>query len=386
MSSERNWDRYSPRSSSNYKWENRDRSNDRDCSFTQRYDGINNNWRNHNRFDSEERNWRSFNTKRRQRSNGSDYEGFTDHDYSVNTVEIALIQLPPKRKIMANSPSAMKPANPTQLVNVRAPPKLLETIRELPETGPIVDLPMTPSPTNPAPVLKPAALGADVKPFDPRDKFYHPNRMIPDLPRRQNPKRNAQRPQRYSETDFKINCITADTDGLAIFNDQIKKREWTTSAEQRAKSVNKSKSSPVIVNSRLWQTLLGCFMLLVVTPLVDSTHIVNSTENLGRIFGPAHECGSAGHHGMTILDTEQLKLAASLDMVNKTVSSMIDNGFGFLVWMHKIIIVGIIAIVIVVPVVVVMRYRSYSNKRKMRVKIKGLPNRVNPAPITNFKR
>jgi hypothetical protein len=42
---------------------------------------------------------------------------------------------------------------------------------------------------------------------------------------------------------------------------------------------------------------------------------------------------------MTVLDTEQLTLAASntLDMVHKTVSRVIDISFSFLVWMHKVI-------------------------------------------------
>jgi hypothetical protein len=87
---------------------------------------------------------------------------------------------------------------------------------------------------------------------------------------------------------------------------------------------------------------------------------------------------------MTVLDTEQLTLAASntLDMVHKTVSSVIDNSFSFLVWMHKVITVGIIAVVILVPVVLVLRCRSYSNKRKMRGKVKALLNRVNSPPPT----
>jgi hypothetical protein len=147
----------------------------------------------------------------------------TTDDSDSSGEDVAWIQLPPKRETVTN---VKPPATSNQLVNVRAPPKPLETIMEGPQTGPIVDLPMTPSPGRPAPVLEPAASEANEEPVDPRDPTYHPNRKIPDLPRRQNPKRNAQRPQRYSDADFEISCITADTDGAATFIDQTKKREW----------------------------------------------------------------------------------------------------------------------------------------------------------------
>ena len=90
---------------------------------------------------------------------------------------------------------------------------------------------------------------------------------------------------------------------------------------------------------------------------------------------------------MTVLDTEQLALAASntLDMVHKTISSVIDNGFGFLVWMPKIITIVIVAALILTPVVLFMRCRSYRNKRKMRTKIGKLLTRVNSPQLAQPK-
>jgi hypothetical protein len=74
---------------------------------------------------------------------------------------------------------------------------------------------------------------------------------------------------------------------------------------------------------------------------------------------------------MTILDAEQLAHAATntLDMVHKTVTSVIDNSFSFLVWLHKFVVFVLICLLVCTPIFVAIRCRTYFVKRELRQNI-----------------
>jgi hypothetical protein len=228
----------------------------------------------------------------------------TSEDYESSDEDVEWINLPAQTTEIIPAPvSPTSATTPTVPVNKRAPPEPLETIIEEQLERPQAEPVPAPSPARPVPVL----LGARediVVAEDPQDKTYHPGRKIPEQPRRQNPQRTRRPPQRYSDSEFEVNGITVDTkvSYTTRTEEGSKKQEKILSIKQRAKHPKKRRMTPSSTEtmSSQRQAFLCSVLLVMMAQKVGSAHVINSTEDLGKIFGPAQVCGSAGHHGMYI--------------------------------------------------------------------------------------
>jgi hypothetical protein len=214
-----------------------------------------------------------------------------------------------RRKATSVKPDTITPANmqtPTTLLLVPAPTTPTATIPTVtpaiitapkveeirpqehnpePELEPIPELneearARSPPPIIPeAPMIKARQKNARSALEDPADKPYQPTRRIADLPRRLNPERNRRRPMRYSDSEYEVNCIdipTVQSDNTPTTSRLIPKRPST------------------------YKQIIMFFCLMFMLPRSAAVRVVNKTEDLGQLFGPAQVCGSTGHHGMYI--------------------------------------------------------------------------------------
>jgi hypothetical protein len=126
-----------------------------------------------------------------------------------------------------------------------------------------------------------------------RDKTYRPGRAIGDLPRRQNPPRNRRPPVRYSDSVFEVNCI---------FIDMEKKTEDKSATDVTTSEIRQhhGKKPTATTHVGVWPAAIFYVIMFMLFPYFAAGELINSTTNLGAIFGPAQVCGSTGHHGLYI--------------------------------------------------------------------------------------
>lgn len=142
-----------------------------------------------------------------------------------------------------------------------------------------------------------------------RNKTYHPQRKIPELPRRQNPPRDQRPPQRYSNSVFEVNCITIDTEiSHLIKTENGKERKvFKIQKHQKYHTYQKTQQPPSASTLSFWQAYVCYIMLMLLTQRSDATHEINRTEDLAKIVGPAQICGLTGHQRMYIALPDKLR-------------------------------------------------------------------------------
>ena len=115
---------------------------------------------------------------------------------------------------------------------------------------------------------------------DHNDENYVPKRKITTPSPKRNPPRKKQRPERYNANESDISSI-----------DII---PTLTNATRMKPKVNYRTPS-----LKIWQLCMIC-LFLIVLPFGEAAQVVNKTQNLGKLFGKAHVCGSNGHDTMYI--------------------------------------------------------------------------------------
>jgi hypothetical protein len=136
------------------------------------------------------------------------------------------------------------------------------------------------------------------------DLTYVPDVVINDeVTQRKNPPRTRRRPARYNSLEFDVNSLT-----ISNSNHTTKNRQTT--------------------GSKLWHLLTLTLMLVIMqtTNATTESRKITTQENLGKLLGPAHVCGSTGHFA-TYIEIPDLPTCEWEDPRTKIVENILTTPF-----------------------------------------------------------
>jgi hypothetical protein len=197
-----------------------------------------------------------------------------------------------------------------------------------------------------------------------RDGTYYTQREVLELPTTRNPPRDRRPPQKYSWSIFEINCVPIDTE----LSQSIKTKIVKVKKEEAFKEHHtnqKPRQPPYASTLGFWQAYMCCIMLMFLAQHSGTSFAIYNTEELGKVCEPVQmrEIYMWNESAVRTTDVKFTDVVTIANAPNLDHIIDINNSYIFLVWLHTIITVVLIALL--VPITVTLRTIFYKGKRKL---------------------